>query len=112
METFCKQLALYFIVLAERLYHKVWEIKGLTQSRCKWTIDVRGYIYWVPQKGTRQEASQGFHQWSGESHVTRNKKMCLPMGQVNTNWKSRLGKHNKKSAKIYLSSEKCSFLNL
>lgn len=34
METFCKQLAINFVILVERLYHKVYGVKGLTHSSC------------------------------------------------------------------------------
>lgn len=103
------------------LFHCIgWKI--VPQSVWNWRTDSKelfteNWCQRIDLLGSAKRCQTGgFSRFSSmvwkQSYVTRNKKMCLPMGQVNTYWKSRLGIHNKKSAKICLSWEKCSFLNL
>lgn len=78
METFCKQLGIYFIVLVERLCHKVYGIKGLTQSHCKWRIGVKRIDLLGSAKRYQTGGSSRFSSmvWK-QSDVARNKKISI-----------------------------------
>lgn len=81
METFCKLLAIYFVVLIKRWYHKVcngMELKDwLKVVANRELVSEDGFIGFC--KKVPDESSQGFHLWK-QSYVTLEQKNVSTYG--------------------------------